>query len=341
MEIASQWDRLAEADPAPFSRHAWVAAWWRAFGTQRELRVCTIWNDGELIAALPLLTGSGHGLASAANAHTPTYRPLARGPSARASLAEALVSTGRDLTLEALPAEEKEIRELLGAVRHCGARTVLEAAYVSPIADTSGSFDAYRSELKSRWRELERRGRKMAREHAVETVLISQPADLRRDLTEGLALEVAGWKGREGTAMLSDEVTATFYADVAHAFNASGELRLSSLRTDGRLVAFDLALLHRGRYFLLKTAFDESLRTLAPGLVLRRAVVERCFELGLDAHEFLGVDMDWKRLFATGERKHFVWRAYPRGVAATLRYAYRRHARPRLRSAYLRVRRSS
>ena len=338
-EIAGDWDRLADADPAPFSRRAWLAPWWTAFGTRRGLRTCTVWDDAELIAALPMCDDGARRLTGTANAHTPTYRPLARDAAARAGLADALVSSGAELRLDAVPAEEPDTRAVLHGVAARGARSVLEPGYVSPIVDTRGSFDAYREGLKSRWRELERRGRKMAREHEVKTMAVAPPGNLDRELAEGLELEAAGWKGQKRTAVLSDPATVAFYHEMARAFHDRGELRLSSLRMDGRLVAFDLALLHRGRYFLLKTAYDESLRTLSPGLVLRRAVVEQCFALGLEAHEFLGTDMEWKRLFATGERRHFVWRAYPRGVATTLRYTYRRHARPRLRSAYVRVRR--
>jgi CelD/BcsL family acetyltransferase involved in cellulose biosynthesis len=338
VEIAAQWDRLANTDPAPFSLQAWLGPWWRAFGAPGRLQVCVVWDHGDLIAALPLWADAAGRLTATANAHTPAYRPLAPDRAARAALAEALASRGAELLLDAVPAEEPDTRELLDAVAALGARTVLDPAYVSPIADTSGAFDVYRKGFKSRWRELERRARKMAREHEVVTSAVAEPDDLERELSEGLELEASGWKGRERTAMLSEPATAGFYREMAGAFHDRGGLRLSSLRMDGRLVAFDLALLHRDRYFLLKTAYDESLRTLAPGLVLRRAVVERCFELGLEAHEFLGIDMEWKRLFATAEHRHFVWRAYPPGVAPALRYAYRRHARPRLRSAYRRLR---
>jgi CelD/BcsL family acetyltransferase involved in cellulose biosynthesis len=352
-EIGGPWDRLAAADPAPFSYQAWLVPWWRAFGGRRELRVCTVWEGAELIAALPLRCDGGRRLRATTNDHTPAYRPLTRGAAARATLATALVAVGdtrrspcspharggADLILGALPAEEPETRALLDAVSARGTRTVSEAAYVSPIADTSGTFETYRAQHKSRWRELERRGRKMAREHELETAAVAVPADLERELTEGLELEAAGWKGRQRTAILCEPDTAAFYRDMARAFHERGDLRLSSLRVDGRLVAFDLALLHRERYFLLKTAYDEGLRTLAPGLVLRRAVVERCFELGLEAHEFLGIEMEWKRLFATEGRRHFVWRAYPRGTRGALRYGYRRRARPWLRAAFRSARR--
>jgi CelD/BcsL family acetyltransferase involved in cellulose biosynthesis len=105
-------------------------------------------------------------------------------------------------------------------------------------------------------------------------------------------------------------------------------LRFSALRLDGRLVAFDLAILSRQRYFLLKTAYDESVRRFAPGLWLRREVIERCFELGLEAHEFLGEDMPWKRVFATETRAHVTYRAFDRGPLGITRYVYRAKLRP-------------
>ncbi len=332
--LASAWDRLAEEDPTPFARHAWVSAWWGAFGIDGSLSACVLWSGEELVACLPLHR-RGAWLHATANEHTPAFRPLASGSASRRELAGALLAERVPIEARAMPADEPEVRELLAAVQEGGARTILEPDYSSPVTEVAGSFDEYRASLKPRWRELERRGRKLAREHQVEQALVAPPRELEKELEEGLALEAAGWKGRAGTAVIADQHTTAFYREVARAFHAAGELRFSSLRVDGRLAGFDLALLHRGRYFLLKTAYDERLRSLAPGLVLRRGVIERCFELGLEAHEFLGADMEWKRLFSTGERRHAVWRAYPCGALHGLRYAYRRRVRPRLKAAYL------
>jgi CelD/BcsL family acetyltransferase involved in cellulose biosynthesis len=105
-------------------------------------------------------------------------------------------------------------------------------------------------------------------------------------------------------------------------------VRCSEIRVGERLVAWDVALLARGRLYSLKTTYAEDLATLSPGLVLRRAIVERCFALGLDGHELIGHDMGWKRRFATSARASNslrVDRVRPRPLA---RLAYQRLARP-------------
>ena len=157
--------------------------------------------------------------------------------------------------------------------------------------------------------------------------LIRTPDDLEHELREGLELEASGWKGRAATAVLSAADTTRFYTSVARLLHPTGELRFSSLRVDGRLAGFDFAVLHDSRYFLLKTAFDEQLRSLAPGLSLRLAVVEQCFESGLAAHEFLGGDLEWKRLFSTGERRLLTYQGYAKTPGALLRLARRRSRR--------------
>jgi CelD/BcsL family acetyltransferase involved in cellulose biosynthesis len=162
--------------------------------------------------------------------------------------------------------------------------------------------------------------------------------NLERELTRGFEVEASGWKGRAGTAIAASPETDRFYRAVAADLQRHEELRLSSMSVDGRMIAFDLGLVHGGRYYVLKTGFDESWRRFAPGLALRLSVIERCFELGLRSHEFLGAEMAWKRLFATHAREHRVFRAYAWRPPKLMRFAYRRAARPVLRRAYHRVR---
>lgn len=331
--LAPAWDKLAARAPAPFLGHSWLAAWWAAFGDGRSLRICVQWRDDELVAAFPLLD-SGRRLVTMCNDHTPVFRPLARGEGELTAVAEAVVDRGEELEVSALPKKDPGLDALLEASSRAGWSVVVDHQSLSPVTDSTGDFHAYREGRKKQWRELERRGRKLRREHDVELRSIEAPVDVEREVDEGLRLEASGWKGAAGTAILLSPKLARFYRTVARSYHERGELRLSQLRAGGRLVAFDLAVVYAGRYFLLKTAYDESLAALAPGLVLRRAVIERCFEEELEAHEFLGVDMAWKRLFSTGAHELCVYRGYGRRPLPSLRYAYRKRLRPVLKRAY-------
>jgi CelD/BcsL family acetyltransferase involved in cellulose biosynthesis len=334
--IAEAWDETAACLPSsPFSSHAWFSTWWEHFGRGR-LAACVLWDGSELMAGFPLSARS-RALFALANTETPAFRPVARDTETLRRISETVATAAPVLEVANLPAGEPAHEALAAAVARARRRDVTLLQYGSPLTNTTGTFEGYRAERKDRWRELERRGRKMAREHEVELRAVAPPEAFEAELEAGLRLESSGWKGREGTAILAVPAMAGFYRAVARAAHERGDLRFSALRLDGRLVAFDLALLSEGRYFLLKTAYDESLRKLAPGLVLRRAVIERCFELGLTAHEFLGIDMPWKQLFATETRRHVRYRAYGRGPLPTARYAYRGLLRPAVKRATVKI----
>jgi CelD/BcsL family acetyltransferase involved in cellulose biosynthesis len=335
--LEGSWDALTADDPLPFSCHAWFDAWRRAFGTGARLRICVLWRGGEPAAALPLWR-RGRRLEGLANAlHTPVFRAPSRDGDALATVAAAALDAadGGELTVEALADGDRELEALRRAARGRRRLVVTDGQHVSPIVDTVGAFDDYRRAMKSGWRELERRRRKMHREHDVRYDLIRSPDDVDRELARGLTVEASGWKGAAGTAIVSSPDTHAFYRAVARGFHRTRRLKLSELWLDGRLVAFDLALLHSGRLHLLKTGYDESVRSLSPGLALRRAVIERCFDLGLEAHELLGDDMPWKRLFATSERRHRRFSVYGRRPVPLARYAHRR-GMPELRRLYVR-----
>ena len=336
-ELSASWDGLATGIFEPFLRNAWFRSWWDAFGAGRELRTCVLWRGDELVGAFPLCATADGRLAALSNEHSPVFHPLSSDAAAEQALIAAAVECSSELVVEGVPVGD-HLGRLMSEVRSHRRLHVVEPWQTSPILDTTGSFEQYRAERKSRWREIERRRRKLRREYRVEEKLIESPLDLERELASGFEVEASGWKGRAGTAIASLPETARFYRGVAAYLQRHDELRLSTLSADGRVIAFDLGLVHNGRYYLLKTGFEESWRRFAPGLALRLSVVERCFDLGLESHEFLGAEMGWKGLFATHAREHRVFRAYAWRPPKLVRFAYRRTARPVLARAYHRVR---
>jgi CelD/BcsL family acetyltransferase involved in cellulose biosynthesis len=331
--VAAAWDRLADSDRTPFARHAWYSSWWEAFGHGRRLSVCALWAGDDLLAAFPLVR-RGSRLEAMANVHTPLFRPLARDlESLEAVVHAVLAASASEVDAPALPADDPALAALVAESRRTGRLTLIEHQHTSPIVDLEDDFADYRRRMKSKLGPIERKGRKLEREYGPEFRLLSPPADFESELERGFEVEAAGWKGKSGTAVLSSADTGVFYRSVARAFHAKGELALSSISLDGRVIAFSLGLLHRGRLYLLKTAYDESFGPVAPGMVLRMAIVERCFELGLEAHELLGDDTAWKRRFATSGREHRGFYSYRRRPKPVLRYWYRKAIRPLLKRA--------
>ena len=326
-EMAGPWERLADDEPLPFARHAWVAAWYAAFADAPPA-VAALWRGGELAGVLPLLEGRR----AMANDESPAFVPLARDDEAHAALVQAAAERApAGLVLTAVPAGDVLAR-LEADLARCGWVCDSRAFRASPLVETSGSYEAWRKLTKPRWRaQLDRLRRKAAREHELELALLREPGDLERELGRGLAVEASGWKGAAGTAIDAAPATAAFYRDVARRFHALGELRTSAMTLDGELVAFDLCLLHGNRLWLLKTGYDPAARRLAPGLVLHLSVIERCFEDGLDAFELLGDDEEWKQKFATAARETRTLHAAPRRSAGATALALRRAARPLVR----------
>lgn len=276
-----------------------------------------------------------------ANVHTPLYRPVGREPAATAALARHVLA-GDEPSVELIAVPETDpvvgsMSESARALRWC---EVAEREHVSPIVETVGTLEAWRKLTKPRWRsDLDRFTRNLHRRHNAEFSIVQVPTDLTGELEMGFRVEASGWKGERKTAIQSSLQTETFYRNVAKSFHARGQLRLSRIVLAEGCVAFDLCLLVGRRLYLLKTGFDERFRNLSPGLVLRLATIERCFELGLEAHELLGGEAEWKRKFATTARHHSAHRYYRRRPLPLARWLYRSGVRPHLRSVRDRIRR--
>ncbi len=338
-ELGTDWDALAEQNPAglAFSRHTDFQAWFRVVGGGRQMTVATVWDGNTLVAGLPCLL-DGRRLSALSSKDSPIVRPLYRDVDAlRVLWSAVLAAAPREFVVIETPLTE-ESAVVLRQVAREQRRLVLESnVRSSPVVETHGSWDAYRHEHKSRLERAGRRRRKLEKAGA-EFHLVDVPADLDGRLHRGLELERRGWKGQAGTAILDDPTTTRFFTEVAHAFAAVGELRVSEIVLDGELLAFDLQVLSGGRLYALKTTYSEEHSALSPGTALRHAIVEKCFELGLDAHELLGSPAEWKRRFANASRpigNVQVFRPRPATLATV---TYRRWVRPRLVRVYRRFR---
>ena len=107
--------------------------------------------------------------------------------------------------------------------------------------------------------------------------VISSPDAIAAAVDRYAALESSGWKGREGTAVSSDNPQGLFYAGLMRTFAAQGEALIYELWLGDDLLASRMLLLRDGMVVMLKTAFHEQFERFAPGRILLQRTLEDLF----------------------------------------------------------------
>ncbi|MDP4003150.1 GNAT family N-acetyltransferase [Methylobacterium sp. NEAU K] len=290
------WDALFAEARAPhphFGRHVVEAH--RAAGLLPEaLRYVTVRRRDRLVALLPFalrrdLTGLGGRIARPfLSPFVTATAPLVADDPERAATAQALVAgleaacDGGAWRWPLLPIAEGAVPEMLTAMHARGWTTGTVAAFERPILERRADQECFLAghPNRSRFKDLRRRSRRLAETGTLAHVSAENGPDLGRLVAAFLRLERAGWKGEGGTAMACRPETAA----LAHALFAEApgpiRVRADALTLDGRPIAVSLALLGGGTATLLKTAYDEKLRSYAPGLLLEAEIVRACHETG-------------------------------------------------------------
>jgi CelD/BcsL family acetyltransferase involved in cellulose biosynthesis len=141
--------------------------------------------------------------------------------------------------------------------------TVQRAALVRRPADDY--VDGHRSG--KRRREAARQRRRLATALGAEPTLEVRRGD-EAAVERFLRLEAAGWKGRSGTALASDEAHAAFFRAVAGAADGALRAELLDLGVPDRTAAMLFALVAGDTAYAVKIAHDEELQPGAPGVAL-------------------------------------------------------------------------
>jgi CelD/BcsL family acetyltransferase involved in cellulose biosynthesis len=164
---------------------------------------------------------------------------------------------------------------LYDAFARTGAEIAALAPFERPVLAARGSYDSYAAEAlaRSRRKGLARLRRRLAERGAATHAVGCRGLDLREGVEAFLQLEQSGWKGRMGTALGAHAVTRAFARDLFLSAEGPVGARADVLLLDGAPIAASLALVTAGTAFLLKTAYDEAHRALAPGVLLEDAIV--------------------------------------------------------------------
>jgi CelD/BcsL family acetyltransferase involved in cellulose biosynthesis len=118
------------------------------------------------------------------------------------------------------------------------------------------------------YREFRRLKRRLSETGALEYGIARQPEEIRIGVEAFLALEAAGWKGRERTAMVTDRYRAAFAREAVQLLSERDMCRVHTLSLDGRIIASLIVFIEQGVAYTWKTAYDESYSAWSPGTLL-------------------------------------------------------------------------
>lgn len=302
-ELRDDWTRLADLDGDVFKTWEWARAWEDAHGSDGRL-LLTFGRPGEPLAGIArlerigptsmrLVGFEGQGAADQAG-------PVCA-PDDRAAVAVALrraIATGHG-----------QPRALLarGLMREEGWAELLDGVVLkgqpSPVLDIAGQdWAAWLAAKSSNFRQqVQRRERKLVRDHGLTYRLVTTAAELNAALDEFVAFHDTRWQGASN--FLSSE-GRVLHPAFARAARERGWLRLWVAELDGRAAAYWLGYRFGGDYWFFQLARNPEWRKASIGMVLLAHTVRCAFEEGAARYRFLSGTHDYKLRFADADAGH-------------------------------------
>ena len=240
--------------------------------------------------------------------------PLIRDAQSAKALAGELCSLARPVELARVPADSPIIAALAEVAPRHGTLIVREADPCPVLALGEGWKDP-EARFSSRRRSDFRRARRKAETLGEVGFAMHRPTPAEFDalFDEAIAVEARSWKRAAGSAILCDPAKERFFRSYLRACAERGETRIAAMRIDGTMVATQLAIAWRGRYWLYKIGFDEAFSKCSPGTLLMLHALGEAAGEGLSGFEMMGEADSWISDFWTRETHRCVrLRFYPR-----------------------------
>jgi CelD/BcsL family acetyltransferase involved in cellulose biosynthesis len=269
------WRELGDqaAEPNPFYEPEFMMPAFRRLALRGAgLRV--VREGGEWIACLPVYGAPAANAALVSLSHpylllrTPLIRRDRLEPGARGLLAAYRGSAPAVVAMRSAAGDGPVERALRSAGAQLGLRQAWERRVLRAVARPLDGA------ARPRRHDLERKRRRLQEALAAQ-LTVEDRAGSDAAVQEFLALEAAGWKGRAGTALANSPRDRAFFVEMAVACAARGRLRLVALSAGSRPVAMACELLAGDSVFGFKMAYDEQLRTFAPGIQLLDSLLAR------------------------------------------------------------------
>ena len=306
-EVRPAWDDLLAHYPAAsiFSTWEWLAPWWRAFGSNRQLWVIAFFTDSAQLAALApfslesrrigkglkfkVLQLLGDGTQDSDNLDLPV-RPgwEDRFVQSLLNYLESQASKWHFSELNTLPSNSLAGRKL---EQHLRQRRWTALSYQRPCSAVTlpETWEAYLAQLSSNERgNLGRYSRRLERNYSVRFHKCTRETELPACLNALFELHQKRWKLSGQSGSFENPARRQFYGELARLLLARGWLEFWHLELNGVPVAAQFAFRYGNTVFQLQEGFDPDYARDRVGYILRGYVLKSLIGEGVRCYDFLG-----------------------------------------------------
>jgi len=339
-QMADEWRGLCDVatNEQPFYRPEWIRAYIRAFVPGASLLLITAKLHGRLCLVLPLVEERGtfskvplRKLRSPVNFWAGRFDAVrSSGPEGDAGIIAAWEHLkkleGWDL-LQLRDAPEGGTVSLLAAAARADRFQVFQQPdKPSPYVPIPADPDLLKQmPLNSRLRRELRQVRRQLSEQGPLNFYRVETAD-RDELERFYQLEASGWKGREGSAILTLGLRH-FFDEIAESAARFGYFTLYLLELKGQLLAAHFGFTQRDCYYSVVVAYNENFRQFSPGHLIISEIVLDCAARGLRGYDATGQDQEWKMKWTNQVRPVSHYHIF-RGPMGSLAYIMATRIRP-------------
>lgn len=315
--LRAEWELLAEDDPEATVFHTprYLQTWMAVLGDEITPRVRTVHRGDRLVGLVPegyARTGSPTGPVEVVRflggtEVTDYLGPIARREDRGDVVAAYLTELSRDVDWDevvvgGLARDAGWAEAFRNQAGEIGLKIFgADVEDVCPRIDLSGGYDRYLDSLPGKQRhEMRRKARKLARDAGEIRVHEVAAGKVMSELE--VFFDMANETETEKARFFRKETMREFFRALAAEFAEDRVFRLHVLDVGGRPAAATISLVWGREWGLYNSAFDPSLRTLAPGMVLVGELIQQAAREGVAVFDLLRGDEPYKYRFGAVDR---------------------------------------
>ena len=297
--VGEDWERLLIEAPdlSPFATPAWQETWWQMFGGDADLKLLTVWQDGDVKGLAPFMR-RGDEVSFLGESDLVDYHHFLHSGIDDSTFYDTVfghltgVESLKSLRLTSVPEWSAAYTAVPVAARAAGWQVEETFEDVSPGIELADDWESYVSGLSKKDRhELRRKLRRLERSAEITHVEYCTPEDIAANLDDFLRLHRMSTPDK---AEFMTDYREEFFRAVVINLAKAGISRLYFLEIYGERAATSVCFVHDDSQLVYNSGYDPEQRALSVGLLNHAMTIKLAIKNGIRYFDFLRGDESYK-----------------------------------------------